>query len=117
VPAAFTTEELSDGAHHLTVIGRMKPGTDPGGVRANLDAVGRRIAPCSRRIATLRGRFVVAEGRTRARRGAAALLLAAVGVVLLITCANLGQPAAGPRGVEGARAALRGALGAHAAAS
>jgi putative ABC transport system permease protein len=116
VPAAFTTEELTNGAHYLTVVGRMKPGVDESRVRATLEPLGLRILqklPASARREPPRPVVVtLKEEVAGSARAPLLLLFTAVGVVLLITCAACcwrARPRGGTRSRYGARSAPRAA--------
>jgi putative ABC transport system permease protein len=111
-PMGFNWAELSrTGQFNFASLIRLRPGTNPARAEAEMTAA---IADVGRDMKiTLGARLVpLQEQVTGGSRAALTLLLAAVGVVLLIVCANLGNLML-VRANERARdAAIRRALGA-----
>ncbi|HET7459302.1 MAG TPA: ABC transporter permease [Gemmatimonadaceae bacterium] len=92
-PLAFTPNQLATqrGAHYLDVVGRLRPGVTLDAARADVGAIQNRLAalypttdlPGPSKIVTLR------ESLTGDTRPALLVLLGAVGLLLLVSCANV----------------------------
>lgn len=92
VPAAYSAEILAQHSRHsINVLGRMKPGVTIEGARAELDAISaslaRRYPAACRNVKT--GMDALSSDIARGARTSLLVLLGAVGLILLIACANL----------------------------
>ena len=92
VPAAYTADLLSrHGDHEIDVLGRLKPGVTLAAARAELDSISQTLAErypnACKNVRT--GIDLLSLDITRGIRTSLFILLGAVGLILLIACANL----------------------------
>jgi putative ABC transport system permease protein len=115
VPTAFTPERLAQhDEHFLTVLGRLRPGVRTAEAQAELAAIARELERDFPRENQARGlgAFSLMEELVQDYRPRLFVLLGAVGFVLLIACANIGNLLLAQGSARGREMAIRAAVGA-----
>jgi putative ABC transport system permease protein len=93
LPAQFSPAELAEtGAFNYYVLARLAPGVERAAAQAEISSIALAMQRDARSVDTAEARAVVAglqEDMSRETRPTLYVLLAAVGTILLITCANV----------------------------
>jgi putative ABC transport system permease protein len=118
IAASFDAQRLERVQRSLVAFGRLKPGVTPGQAEAEMAAISEQIARehPQRAAVPVAWARTIREDMTGEFRGAFLLLLGAVGMMLLIACANVANLLLARAAGRAREVALRTVLGASRAA-
>ena len=118
IAASFDGQRLERVQRSLVAFGRLKPGISPAQAEAEMASISEQIAREHSQIAAAPRAWArpIREDMTGEFRGAFLLLLGAVGIMLLIACANVANLLLARTAGRAREVALRTALGASRAA-